>query len=165
MMASRWVSVTGSRTYPVTREQYDLLPDKEKLDVIDMGMKLVRLNLEQFPSDFGVVTGGAKGPDTWAENIAGELGLEVVVYPAEWDKYGKGAGRKRNTLIAQHADSCLVFWDGVSRGTQDFLRKAFRLRREIWMIGPSGTPWAVWDDEFWADYRDKEPPRMDIPGI
>lgn len=164
-MANRWISVTGSRTYPVTREQYELLPDKEKLDVLDMGMKLVRLNLEQFPSDFGIITGGAKGPDTWAENIGRELGLEVTVYPAEWDKYGRGAGFKRNTLIAQHADSCLVFWDGVSRGSMDLMKKAFRLRKEIWMIGPSGTPWAVWDDEFWSKYEDQEPPRMDIPRL
>jgi hypothetical protein len=162
-MPSRWVSVTGSRTYPVTREQWDLLDADDRLDIIAKGKALIDLNLDQFPKDWGVVSGGAKGPDKWAEIAAQERGLEVVVYPAEWDKLGKGAGKARNTLIAKHADSCLVFWDGVSRGTQDFIRKAFKLRREIWIIGPSGTPWAIYDADWWAQVDDEELPRMDIP--
>jgi len=162
-MPDRWVSVTGSRTYPLTQDQASRLSADERLDAMAKGRALVKHNMEQFPSSWGIVSGGARGPDSWAESIAEELGLECVVYPAEWDKYGKGAGKKRNTLIAQHADSCLIFWDGVSRGTQDFMRKAFRLRREIYMIGPSGTPWAVYDDEWWAQVDEKKPPKMDIP--
>jgi len=162
-VATRWVSVTGSRTYPVTKEQYDLLDPNDKLDALAKGKALVEYNMAHFPSDFGIVSGGAKGPDKWAENAARERGLEVVIYPAEWKKLGIGAGKARNKLIAQHADSCLVFWDGVSRGTADFIRKAFRLRREIWLIGPSGTPWAIYDDEYWSQIDPDDPPRMEIP--
>lgn len=149
----------------MTREVYDLLDQNDRLEALAKGAELVRFNIKQFPSTFGIVSGGAKGPDTWAAQAAEDLGLELVVYPAEWDKYGRGAGRLRNKLIAQHADSCLVFWDGDSRGTKDFLTKAFKLRREIWLIGPSGTPWAIWDEDYWKEVDPKKPPRMDIPGL
>lgn len=162
-MAVKWVSVTGSRYYPFTKERWATLSANDQLDAIAKGKKLVEFNLAQFPEDWGIVTGGAKGPDTWAENAAKEKGLEVIVYPAEWDKYGKGAGFRRNTLIARHAESCLVFWDGESSGTNDFIRKAFKLRREMWIIGPSGTPWAIYDQAWWDQYDEDEPPKMDIP--
>lgn len=162
-MASRWVSVTGSRYYPLTKEQWGLVDHDTQLDAMAKGVALVDFNIDQFPDDWGVVTGGAKGPDTWAENAARARGLEVVVYQPDWKLYGKGAGLRRNTLIAEHADSCLVFWDGVSRGTNDFIKKAYDRRKEIMLIGPSGTPWAIYDDEWWEKNPPEEPPRMDIP--
>lgn len=162
-MPDKWVSVTGSRHYPVTKEIWATLKPDEQLEVTAKGVALIKLNIDQFPSEWGIVSGGAKGPDTWAEQYAREKGFEVVVYPAEWEKYGKGAGLHRNTLIAKHADSCLVFWDGESRGTNDFIRKAFKLRRELYIVGPSGTPWAIYDQAWWDQFEDEEPPRMDIP--
>lgn len=162
-MVSKWVSVTGSRNYPLTKEQWDLADPDTRLEALAKGKALVEYNIQHFPRDWGIVTGGAKGPDTWAENAARERGLEVVVYPAEWKKLGRGAGLARNKLIAKHADSCLVFWDTVSPGTNDFIRKAFKLRREIWLIGPSGTPWAIYDEDYWAQTPEGEEPRMDIP--
>lgn len=146
----------------MTKEVWDTLDTNDQLECIDKGSTLVRANLEAMPLDWGIVSGGAKGPDTWAEVVADERGMELAIYLPEWKKYGRAAGNKRNTLIAQHADSCLVFWDGESRGTQDFLRKAFRLRRNIWMIGPTGTPWAIWDEDFWEAHPEKDV-RMDIP--
>lgn len=162
VMADHWVSVTGSRHYPLPKKQWDQLGVNEQLELKAAAMRRFNLILGQIPRDWGIVSGGAKGPDSWAEQYAEENGIEIVVYPAEWDKYGRGAGHHRNALIAKHADMCLVFWDGVSPGTNDFIRKAFRLRREIHLIGPSGDPWAVWDEDFWNAHPEKNP-RMDIP--
>jgi len=164
-MGKKWISVTGSRTYPVYREQYDLLEPTEKLDALDKGMKLTKFLLSKFPPDeFGIVTGGAKGVDTWAEQAADEYGLECVVYPAEWDKYGKSAGVKRNKLILHHANhGSMVLWDGVSSGTKHFLTICFKARQNTWLIGPSGTPWAQWDEDFWAAHPPESKPKMDIP--
>lgn len=161
-MATKWVSVTGSRYYPFTKEVWDTLSSDDQLEAIAKGVALIRVNIDQFPLEWGVVSGGAKGPDTWAAEYAAEKGHEVVVYEPEYDKYGKGAPLRRNTLIAKHAESCLVFWDGESRGTNDFIRKAFKLRRELYIVGPSGTPWAIYDQKWWDQYDD-ESPRMDIP--
>jgi len=161
-MASNWVSVTGSRRYPFTPAVWATLSPDEQLETIGKGKALVESNVARFKEDWGVVSGGAIGPDQWAVIAAEERGLETLVYPAEWDKYGRGAGHKRNKLIAHHADECLVFWDGESRGTNHFIKYAFELRRPLYIVGPTGTPWAIFDQEYWEQY-DLNPVKMDIP--
>jgi predicted Rossmann fold nucleotide-binding protein DprA/Smf involved in DNA uptake len=68
--------------------------------------------------DTVVVSGGARGPDTWAQRTAVARGMLVVVYPANWSRYGKVAGLLRNELIVAEADRIVAFWDGKSRGTK-----------------------------------------------
>jgi predicted Rossmann fold nucleotide-binding protein DprA/Smf involved in DNA uptake len=63
-----------------------------------------------------LVSGGARGPDTWAEDYASKLGLPITVYHSDWDKYGKSAGFVRNAKIAEEATILVVFHDGLSRG-------------------------------------------------
>jgi len=41
--------------------------------------------------DTVVVSGGARRVDSWAQSEAERSGLEVVVYPADWDRLGKSA--------------------------------------------------------------------------
>ncbi len=48
------------------------------------------------PSSTVVIHGSAAGADSLADLYARQNGLEAEVYPAEWDKYGKGAGPVRN---------------------------------------------------------------------
>ena len=98
--------VAGSRSF----SDYRLL--KQKMD------KLLKKQ-----ADVTIVSGGAKGADSLAEQYAKERGYECVVIPADWDKYGKSAGYKRNRamheFIAKHdARGCVCFWDGKSKGTQ-----------------------------------------------
>lgn len=47
-----------------------------------------------------VIHGGARGADTWMSNIAKNLGIEVRVFEADWDRHGKGAGPIRNREMA-----------------------------------------------------------------
>lgn len=47
-----------------------------------------------------VVTGGARGADQLAEQAARTLGLEVRTFHADWDRYGRSAGYRRNELMA-----------------------------------------------------------------
>lgn len=65
-----------------------------------------------------IVSGGARGADTLAERYANENQLELVVFKAEWDKYGRGAGFIRNKVIWDNMDICIAFWDGKSKGTK-----------------------------------------------
>lgn len=71
-----------------------------------------------------VVSGHCRGVDAMGERYARERGYDVVLYPAEWDKYGKSAGQKRNELMAKNADALIAVWDGVSKGTGGMIEYA-----------------------------------------
>lgn len=73
-----------------------------------------------------VVCGMARGADALGEQYAMEKGYEVNYFPADWDKYGKSAGYRRNEQMAQNADALVAFWDGQSRGTKHMIDLAYR---------------------------------------
>lgn len=65
-----------------------------------------------------VISGGARGVDTFARNAAlARYDLDFECYPADWKRYGKSAGYRRNADIVAAADRIVAFWDGNSRGT------------------------------------------------
>jgi hypothetical protein len=66
-------------------------------------------------SDVCIISGGAKGADTK------EHDMHLLIFKAGWDRYGKSAGYKRNTLMAKQADACVVFWDGKSKGSKHMI--------------------------------------------
>lgn len=68
-----------------------------------------------------IVSGGAGGADALGEKFAQIHNLPIEKYPAEWKKYGKAAGPRRNSEMARIADGVIVFWDGKSRGTQNMI--------------------------------------------
>ena len=71
-----------------------------------------------------IISGGASGADALGEKFAKKHKLQVERYPAEWDKYGKFAGPRRNAQMAKAADAVIVFWDGKSRGTKNMIECA-----------------------------------------
>jgi len=71
-----------------------------------------------------IVSGGAKGADELGELYAKERGFVLTRFPAEWDKYGRAAGPKRNELMGDYADALIAFWDGKSRGTKHMIEYA-----------------------------------------
>lgn len=74
--------------------------------------------LFDLPPGSTIVHGNAKGADRIAGQEAQKLGHEVEVHPANWNRWGKGAGPIRNTHMAElGADLCIAFWDGRSKGT------------------------------------------------
>lgn len=103
---SATVAIVGSREFP-------------DLDV-------VREYVRRLPEEVEVVSGGARGVDTAAEEEAHDRQMPVKVFPAEWDKHGKGAGFIRNRDIVKAADFVVAFWDGESRGTRHTIREAVR---------------------------------------
>jgi len=72
-------------------------------------------------SDVTIVSGLARGADTLGCKYAQEAGYHIDGFAAEWNKYGRGAGLKRNKLMAKNADSLIAFWDGNSRGTMHMI--------------------------------------------
>ena len=80
--------------------------------------------LSETPGGITIVSGGARGADSMGERYAGERGYEVARYPAEWEKYGKSAGYRRNAVMAANADALVAFWDGKSPGTRHMINLA-----------------------------------------
>jgi hypothetical protein len=77
-------------------------------------------------TDVTLVSGNAiRGADYMCESLARDLGWVVEKHPAEWDKFGKSAGFKRNQLmVTLGADACLAFIKDKSRGASDTAERA-----------------------------------------
>jgi len=98
------VVIAGGRTF----NDYELL--KTKCDEI----------LKDF-NDIEIVSGTAKGADRMGEQYAKEMGYGLKLFPADWNKYGKSAGYRRNEQMADYADMLIAFWDGESKGTKHMI--------------------------------------------
>ena len=65
------------------------------------------------------------GVDYFCKEWAQARGQLVDPFPADWEKYGKAAGPRRNTaMVGVGGDLCLGFPGPQSRGTWDCLEKA-----------------------------------------
>lgn len=71
-----------------------------------------------------IVSGNARGADRLGERYARERGFVLTQFPAQWDKFGKSAGYKRNQQMAEYADALIAFPVGESRGTRHMIRIA-----------------------------------------
>lgn len=74
------------------------------------------------PDDTVVVSGGAAGVDSVAENAARACGLQVLSVRPDYDRFGAAAPHIRNCDIVDLADSVVVFWDGKSKGSAEVVR-------------------------------------------
>ena len=72
-------------------------------------------------SNIIIVSGHARGADFYGEKYAQDEGFDLEIYPAQWDKFGKRAGYRRNEQMAEVADALIAFWDGSSRGTKHMI--------------------------------------------
>lgn len=111
------LAVVGSRDYP----------DAKK--VIDFVLSL--------PNDWIIVSGGAPGPDTWAEKTARRRYMTVIVHLPNDTLYTyKLARLERNKLIVEDADVMVGFWDGTSTGTIHAARQMVASRRPVKLVRP-----------------------------
>ena len=65
-----------------------------------------------------VLSGACRGADLLGERYAREHGWAIEQFPADWNRYGKSAGIRRNQTMIDAADVVVCFWDGASRGTK-----------------------------------------------
>ena len=65
-----------------------------------------------------------KGADKLGEQYASEKKIKIIKFPADWIKYGKPDGPKRNKQMAIYADALIAFWDGKSKGTKNIIQLA-----------------------------------------
>ena len=80
-----------------------------------------------------IISGGARGVDKFGEMYAKSRGIELEVYPAQWDTYGKSAGYRRNEQMAELADALIAIWDGHSKGTRHMINTAYFKRLKVYV--------------------------------
>lgn len=100
------VIVAGSRKF----QNYPFLQSKLK----HLLSRLDKENLE-------IVSGGAYGADKLGEDYAENHDIPLKIFPANWDRYGKSAGYKRNKQMAEYATHLVAFWNGTSKGTKHMI--------------------------------------------
>lgn len=71
-------------------------------------------------SKIKLVSGGARGVDTLAENFAKVNNIEIQIFKPDWS-VGKFAGIVRNKEMSENCDIALIFWDGKSKGTENMI--------------------------------------------
>lgn len=86
-----------------------------------------------------IISGLAKGADTLGCQFAQELGYSIEGFAAEWNKYGRSAGIRRNKLMAKNADALIAFWDGKSRGTMQMIDYAAEKGLRVRVVGYDST--------------------------
>jgi len=84
-----------------------------------------------------VISGTARGADTFGERWAGENDVPVERFPADWNTHGKSAGYIRNSEMAQKAEALVALWDGSSKGTMHMINLATKagLKVHVYNIG------------------------------
>ena len=108
------VAVIGSRSF----NDYDLM--KKTLDEI----KDISL----------IVSGGAKGADSFGESYARAKGINTLIFIPDWEKHGKAAGFIRNKDIVKNSNMIVAFWDGESRGTKNSIDMAEKLGKKVIVV-------------------------------
>lgn len=98
------ILVTGSRDW----DDYGLLS-------FELGTAITEAML--LHGDVTVVHGAARGADQMAASVAASFEVTAEPHPAEWGRYGKAAGPRRNAeMVDAGASLCLAFIKDGSRG-------------------------------------------------
>ena len=117
----------------VIKETKKLIADKQEYRLVVAGSRdfndytLLSAELDKLlagKTNITIVSGTARGADRLGERYATEHDLRIERFPAEWEKYHKGAGPIRNAKMVQSADAVIVFWDNESSGTKNIIECA-----------------------------------------
>lgn len=119
-----FVTVAGPRDY-VNKKFVDKMLEEILSDI---------LAKEVLP--IHIVEGGAYGVDTLAKLYALQNKLPYIEVKADWDKYGRSAGPRRNQKMAEMSDYCIVFFKG-SRGSASMIAEALKQNVPVYVISIS----------------------------
>jgi len=108
------IAIVGSRGF----KDYNLLEE----------FVLGKVNLTDIEE---IISGGAIGADTLAQEFAQKHNLKLNVFLPNWTKYGKSAGVVRNKDIIQNSDIVFAFWDEKSKGTYNIIRLSKKLNKTL----------------------------------
>lgn len=96
------VAVTGGRDYD----------DAETIERV----------FDALPSTVTIINGGCRGADFLCMIEAKKRGMDIEIFRADWERYGKSAGPIRNSAMVDTADMLIAFEGG--KGTANCIRAA-----------------------------------------
>ena len=70
-----------------------------------------------------IVSGCARGVDKLGLRFAKENNISTAEFPADWKKYGRGAGYRRNAEMANYGDALIAVIQNNSVGTTDMISR------------------------------------------
>jgi hypothetical protein len=93
-------------------------------------------------AEWTIVHGNCQtGVDSIAETIANVKGMQSEAHPADWERWGKSAGPRRNQeMVDLGADLVLAFPKGASRGTRGCLKMAQEAGLKVVVYELDSTP-------------------------
>lgn len=89
-------------------------------DIFDMAIVEEAISCWIFPIT-EVVCGKAPGIDTVGETWAKAHKIPVKDFPADWNRFGRAAGPKRNAQMAEYSEALIAIWDQKSHGTRNII--------------------------------------------
>ena len=81
-----------------------------------------------------VISGGACGIDSIAEQYADMHRLSKYILHPRYDLYGRAAPLKRNEQMVDMSDAVLVIWDGRSKGTLHTLKYTEKMKKPLTLV-------------------------------
>lgn len=81
-----------------------------------------------------IISGGAKGVDSIAEEYADQHHISKLILRPNYSLYGRAAPIKRNECMVDLADEVLIVWDGISRGTRSTFNYAKKSNKPLTLI-------------------------------
>lgn len=81
-----------------------------------------------------LVCGMSRGADMLAYSLWANNKMPIHNFPANWDKYGKSAGYRRNQEMGEFADAAVCFWDGNSKGTKHMIDIMNKLNKPVYVV-------------------------------
>ncbi len=103
------------------------ITDREELN------DAVRLFEDKYGKITQVIEGGAPGVDRMGRKFAQANKIPYRTIDADWKKFGKSAGPRRNTEMAEAAEGLVALWDGKSTGTKDMIFKANQRNLKVYV--------------------------------
>ena len=111
---TKYLIVSGDRNY-------------NNIDVIND--TFVNISKTYLPTEYTFINGGCKGADLLTEKIAKKYNYKSIKFPADWKKYGLGAGPIRNAeMLKLNPELVLIFHDNLSssKGTRNFITQLYK---------------------------------------
>ena len=81
-----------------------------------------------------VLTGGARGAEQLGYRWAWKHAIRHRLFRADWERFGKAAGVRRNHQLAQAGDVLVVFEDGPSPGTAHLIQCMQQLGKPVVVV-------------------------------
>lgn len=119
-----FVTVAGPRDY-TSKEFVDKMLEEILSDILAKDVLPIH-----------IVEGGAYGVDALAKLYALQNKLPYTEVKADWDKYGRSAGPRRNQKMAEMSDYCIVFYKGT-RGSTSMITEALKQNVPVYVISIS----------------------------